>query len=137
MSTTPTEDRALIIELLNAYSFALLDRNWDAWLETFTPDGHADYTTAGGIAGTPAQAAEWLQNTFGMFDVTSSQASNAIVTFTGNDSASVRSMYKMVMRIPGDTPTYMEANGWYQDKVVRTKDGWRIADRFEHILYVR
>ena len=43
----------------------------------------------------------------------------------------------MVMRIPGDTPTYMEANGWYQDKVVRTKDGWRIADRFEHILYVR
>lgn len=137
MTDGRADDRIQIVELLNTYSFAMLDRNWDAWLATFTSDARCDYTTAGGIAGTPAEAAEWLKGAFGMFDVTASQASNAIVTFTGPDSADVRSMYKMVMRIPGDQPTFLEASGWYQDKVRRTESGWKIADRYEHILYMR
>jgi hypothetical protein len=51
--------------------------------------------------------------------------------------AKVRSIYKMVMKIGGESPTYMEACGYYNDIVVRTADGWRIADRFEQILYIR
>jgi hypothetical protein len=130
-------DRLLIAELLNTYSYAMLDRDFDAWKNCFTTDGHADYTTAGGVAGTPAEAAEWLKGVFGMFDISASQASNVVIEFTGDDTANVRSMYKMVMRIPGDTPHYMEACGWYRDKVKRTSDGWKIADRFEQLLYMR
>ena len=72
-----------------------------------------------------------------MFDVAASQTTNVVVDFTGDDTADVRSMYKMTMRIPGDTPTYLEACGSYHDKVTRTTAGWRLADRFEHLLYVR
>jgi hypothetical protein len=43
----------------------------------------------------------------------------------------------MVMKIGGETPTYMEACGYYNDTIVRTADGWRIADRFEQLLYIR
>ncbi len=74
-----------------------------------------------------------------MFAITASQASNAVVTFEGDGEAKVRSMYRMVMKIDGGAgaPTYMEAQGAYADTVVRTVHGWKLADRYEHLLYVR
>ena len=51
-------DRALITDLLSRYTWALVDRNWDAWQKVFTPDAHVDYSTAGGPVGSPAVAAK-------------------------------------------------------------------------------
>ena len=53
------------------------------------------------------------------------------------DKATVRSIYTMTMRIPGDQPTYMQASGWYNDTIVRTSEGWRIQNRFEQLAYVK
>ena len=133
------EDRAEINELLSRYAWAMADKDWTAWRATLTPDATVDYTTAGGVAGTADEAMAWLEQTMGGFDVTMSAVGNAVIDPTDNDddTAGVRSLYRMVMRIPGDTPTYLEASGWYRDTVVRTADGWRIADRFEQMLYVR
>lgn len=137
MSTDRVADRQEINELLARYSWAMHDRDFDAWQACFTPDAHADYTTAGGIAGTPAEAAAWLSSTMSMFETNISHGGNVVVNFDSDDSAKVRSIYKMVMKIGGESPTYMEACGYYNDVVVRTADGWRIADRFEQILYIR
>jgi len=137
MTESHAPDRLEIGELLARYAWALADRDWVAWQACFTADAVADYTTAGGVVGTPAEAAAWLEPTLSMFDVSISQASNVVIDFTSDDSADVRSMYKMVMRIPGDTPTYMEACGYYRDRVERDAGGWLLAHRFEHILYVR
>ena len=137
MTEPHAPDRLEIGELLARYAWALADRDWVAWQACFTADAVADYTTAGGVVGTPAEAAAWLEPTLSMFDVSISQASNVVIDFTSDDSADVRSMYKMVMRIAGDTPTYMEACGYYRDRVVRGAGGWLLAHRFEHILYVR
>ena len=137
MTDLRTADRLAIGELLARYSWALADNDWAAWQACFTADAHADYSTAGGVVGTPADAAAWLQPTMTMFDVAISQSSNVVVDFTGDDTADVRSMYKMVMRIPGDTPIFMEACGYYRDKMARTSTGWLLTDRFEHLLYVR
>ena len=133
------EDRAEINELLSRYAWAMADKDWAAWRATLTPGAMVDYTTAGGVAGTADEAMAWLEQTMGGFDVTMSAVGNAVIDPTDNDddTAGVRSLYRMVMRIPGDTPTYLEASGWYRDTVVRTADGWRIADRFEQMLYVR
>ncbi len=57
-----TADRLDIIELLHRYSWAMLDKDWAAWQACFAEGAHVDYTTAGGIAGTPAEAAAWLEN---------------------------------------------------------------------------
>ncbi len=137
MTDARTADRLAIHELLGRYSWALADRDFLAWQACFTDNGHADYTTAGGIAGTPAEAAAWIEPSLAMFDVSISQNSNVVIDFTGDDTANVRSLYKMVMRIPGDTPIFMEACGFYRDTIVRTASGWLIADRFEHLLYIR
>jgi 3-phenylpropionate/cinnamic acid dioxygenase small subunit len=133
------EDRAEINELLSRYAWAMADKDWTAWRATLSPDATVDYTTAGGVAGTADEAMAWLEQTMGGFDVTMSAVGNAVIDPTDNDddTATVRSLYRMVMRIPGEPPTYLEASGWYRDTVVRTADGWRIADRFEQMLYVR
>ncbi|HEX4982019.1 MAG TPA: nuclear transport factor 2 family protein [Ilumatobacteraceae bacterium] len=137
MNEARTADRLAIGELLSRYAWSLADRDWSAWQACFTADAHADYTTAGGVAGTPADAAAWLEQTMSMFDVAVGHTGNVVIDFLDDDTAAVRSMYKMVMRIPGDAPTYMEACGYYRDKVVRDRSGWLLADRVEHLLYIR
>lgn len=133
------EDRAGINELLSRYAWAMADKDWTAWRATLTSDATVDYTTAGGVAGTADEAMAWLEQTMGGFDITMSAVGNAVIEPTDNDddTANVRSLYRMVMRIPGEPPTYLEASGWYRDTVVRSANGWRIADRFEQMLYVR
>lgn len=130
-------DHQEIEELLHRYAWAMCDKDWAAWQAVFAPGARVDYSTAGGVVGTPAEAASWLEQTFGTFDVAVSHAGNLVVDFDGDDSARLRSLYRMVMRIPGDPPTYMEACGWYRDTAVRTDQGWRLGDRFEQLLYVR
>jgi 3-phenylpropionate/cinnamic acid dioxygenase small subunit len=137
MTDDRAADRLAIGELIARYAWGLADKDWAAWQACFTADAHVDYSTAGGIAGSAVEAAAWLEATLSMFDVTLSHTGNVVVDFTGDDTANVRSLYKMVMRIPGATPTFMEASGFYRDRVIRTTSGWRIADRFEQLLYLR
>jgi len=69
--------------------------------------------------------------------VSLSSGGNVAITFVSDDKATVRSIYTMTMRIPGDQPTYMQASGWYNDAIVRTPEGWRIQSRFEQLAYVK
>jgi 3-phenylpropionate/cinnamic acid dioxygenase small subunit len=130
-------DRALITDLLSRYTWALVDRDWDTWQKVFTPDAHVDYSTAGGPVGSPAIAAETFSGMMAMFDVSLSSGGNVAITFDNDDTAKVRSIYTMTMRIPGDQPTYMQASGWYNDTIVRTPNGWLISNRFEQLAYVK
>ena len=130
-------DRALITDLLARYSWALADRDWSAWVGCFTADAQVDYSTAGGPVGTPTDAANTFSGMMSMFDVSLSSGGNVAITFVGDDKATVRSIYTMTMRIPGDQPTYMQASGWYNDTIVRTSEGWRIQNRFEQLAYVK
>ncbi len=133
-------DRALITDLMARYSWALTDRNWDTWKSVFTADAQVDYSTAGGPVGSPTQAAETFAAMMGGFDVSVSSGGNVTIDFVDGDTATVRSIYTMMMRIPGadgGTPTYMQASGWYHDTVQRTADGWRIQKRFEQLAYVK
>ena len=74
------------------------------------------------------------------FDVSLSSGGNVTIDFVDADTAKVRSIYTMTMRIPGaegGAPTYMQASGWYVDQVRRTSAGWRLHDRFEQLVYVK
>jgi SnoaL-like domain len=132
-----TADRLAIGELLARYSWAMTDNNWDAWEATFTQSATADYSAAGGPSGSAHEARVWLEQTFAMFEVAVSQGTNLVIDFAGEDEADARSGYRMTMKIGGETPIYMEAQGWYRDHFVRTAGGWRIASRTESVGYIR
>lgn len=129
-----TDDRVAIAELMASYSWALSDRDWPAWRQVFTLDAHLDYSTAGGPVGDVETAAAWLESTLAGFAMVLSHGGNVVVRFDGDDRATVRSLYRMTMKIDGEQPTYIQAAGWYDDVVVRTADGWRIAERLERLL---
>ena len=130
-------DRAEINDLLLRYSEALNAADWESWAACFTEDAQLDYTTAGGVAGSVQDAVTWLSQTLVAFDMRIGRISNVLPTFVGADEARVSSQYSMTMRIAGDTPTYIDAAGWYDDTVVRTANGWRLANRYERIAYMR
>lgn len=138
--STEALDRTLILDLLARYSWALADRDWTAWTGVFTDDAQVDYSTAGGPVGTPQQAAETFGGMMAMFDVNISSGGTVVIDFTDVDTAKVRSGYTMMMRIPGADgaqPTYMQAQGYYNDTIVRTPAGWRIRNRYEQLVYVK
>jgi 3-phenylpropionate/cinnamic acid dioxygenase small subunit len=137
MDLQQLSDRAEINDLMIRYNESLNSADWESWSACFTADARVDYTTAGGIAGTVAEAATWLAETMVAFDMRIGRIANVLPTFTGADSATVSSQYSMTMRIAGEPPTYIDAAGWYDDEVVRTADGWRIASRHERIAFMR
>ncbi len=50
-------DVLAIQDLVTSYAYAVDDRDWPRWQALFLPDAHIDYTSAGGIAGSPAELA--------------------------------------------------------------------------------
>jgi len=137
MDLQQLSDRIEIGDLMVRYSEALNRADWDAWKAVFTPDAQLDYTTAGGIAGTPEAAVAWLGPTLSVFDMRIGRTHNVAVSFDGADRATITSQYSMTMRFAGETPTYIEAAGWYDDVAVRTAEGWRLSARTERIAYMR
>ena len=112
----------------------------DAGVQIFTDDAQVDYSTAGGPVGSPKDAAETFKGMMAMFDVSISAGGNVAIEFIDADSAKVRSIYIMTLRIPGADgaqPNYMQASGWYDDVIVRTANGWRIKKRFEQLVYAK
>ena len=135
MEHSETADRLAIAELLATYSDALSAKDFDKWQSAFAPDGVADYTGAGGVKGTPAECRAWLETVLAGFDFLHYTVANVIVRFdVGVDRATVTSAFHGTMRIPGadgGSPVHMRVGGNYNDTVVRSALGWRIASRTE------
>lgn len=143
MELQELSDRSDINDLLVRYSEALNRADWETLAGCFTPGAHVDYSTAGGVSGSVAEAVAWLSPTMAIFDARIHRMANVQICFDGADRAAIDSQYHVVMRIPGAPgdpkakPTFIEAAGWYADVVLRTPNGWLVSERVERILYTR
>jgi hypothetical protein len=57
-------DELEITALLNRYARAVDTKDWDLYRSVFTHDAHIDYSSAGAIAGSREQVADWLAQGF-------------------------------------------------------------------------
>jgi 3-phenylpropionate/cinnamic acid dioxygenase small subunit len=132
-------DRLEIDDLLSRYTFAIDDKDWDALDDVFVPDAQIDYTTSGGIKGAFPEIKAWLAKTLVMFPMTQHVLGNRRVTFDG-DTATSRTYFFNPMGAPkgdgGDGLQLFYVGGYYNDRLVRTGDGWRIAERFEETAWM-
>ncbi len=71
-----TADRLEIAETLSSYGWAMCDRDWDAWKAVFRAGAKVDYSTAGGVVGSPTRRPSGLSATFAMFEVAISHGGN-------------------------------------------------------------
>ncbi len=130
-------DRLAVDELVTEYAAAVDDGDWEAYRGLFTPEGRADYRSAGGIEGSAREVAGWLAEHLEAFPVRQRLIVNRRVRFgvreqdTG-DTARVRADYVAPMgrtgRDGGPAEPDLVCGGRYAFALLRTDDGWRLSE---------
>lgn len=129
MSTPPT-DRDEILDLIGRYAFAIDDRDWDALDDLFTPDGRVDFTATGGVAGTIPELKAFLDEAFSSIESSQHLMGSTVVSLAPDGrSATARTMCLNPLVFAGGTLATFAIS--YEDRLVRTPDGWRFAERVQ------
>ena len=93
-------DELEIPALLNRYARAVDTKDSALYRSVFTDDAHIDYSSAGAIAGTLDEVADWLSQGFAAIPMTSNYITN-IESQVDGDKVRVRAMFYNPMKLPG------------------------------------
>lgn len=123
---TEREDRQDIADLLTRYATGIDSRDWPLFRTVFTDDCELDYGVVGVWKGRDA-VADFMEQAHAMAGHTLHRLSNLAISVDG-DAAVARS-YIDGLIMAADNQSGVNAIGYYDDEIVRTPDGWRIARR--------
>jgi 3-phenylpropionate/cinnamic acid dioxygenase small subunit len=123
---TEREDRQDISELLVRYATGIDRRDWPLFRTVFTDDCELDYGEIGKWSGVDA-VTEFMEKTHAMAGHTLHRLTNQVIAVQG-DEASARTYVDALIMV-GDDNAGVNGIGFYDDEIVRTADGWRIARR--------
>lgn len=120
------QDREDIADVLLRYATGIDRRDWRLFRTVFTDGCELDYGEVGSWKGVDA-VTEFMQQAHAMAGHTMHRLTNQVITVDG-DSAQART-YVDALIMFGDTNSGVNAVGFYDDEIVRTDDGWRVARR--------
>ena len=128
------QDVASIIRTLNLYALAMDTQRWDLFDQIFTSDVDADY----------ADPAHWrdlesFKRDFGAyhapFDSTQHVMMNHLVEVAGDVAHSFVYGTWLLIKRGTEGGDFWQGTGWYDDRLVRTADGWRIRSRACRVVW--
>jgi len=129
-------DRLEITALLYRYSRAVDGKDWGLYRSVFTDDAYIDYSSAGAIAGSRDEVADWLSKGFASIPMAMHYITNIEILELTEDSAQVRAMFYNPMQLPAMTELSF-CGGYYHHELVRTPDGWRSRNlREENVWFL-
>jgi 3-phenylpropionate/cinnamic acid dioxygenase small subunit len=132
-SAVSREVRLDVTDVLVAYATGIDRRDWDLFRRCFTDDCEADYGDIGVWHGAD-EITEWMRRTHEPCGPTLHRITNAAVAADGG-SVTARCYVDALILLP-DGVTGARAAGFYDDVLVATGGGWRIARRrFTPVLY--
>lgn len=123
---TTHEDRLDIIDVLVRYATGIDRRDWPLFRTVFTDDCELDYGEIGKWSGVDA-VTEFMDQSHAMAGHTMHRLSNYAIAVDG-DTATART-YIDGLIMAQDNNSGVNAVGFYDDELVRTSAGWRIARR--------
>jgi 3-phenylpropionate/cinnamic acid dioxygenase small subunit len=130
------DDKAQIADVLIRYATAIDSKDWPLLRSCWTDEIDVDYGDLGHFAAAEALTDLMRQIHDGM-GPTYHRMTNFVINAEG-DRATARSyVHALLMAIPDDSASWVEALGHYDDELVRTPDGWRISRRTTHIARVQ
>jgi hypothetical protein len=130
-------DHLAIQDLATAYAYAVDDRDWVRWESLFLPDTLVDYTSAGGIAGTPKEVGAWMPDAMSVFVFCLHTTSTHEIRFSGPDQATGRvHVFNRNGVEWNGSPELFDVGAVYDDTYARVGSQWKIASRIEHTIYV-
>jgi 3-phenylpropionate/cinnamic acid dioxygenase small subunit len=123
---TEREDRQDISEVLLRYATGIDRREWPLFRTAFTDDCELDYGEIGTWHGVDAVTA-FMETSHAMAGHTMHRLTNQVITVDG-DRAEARTYVDGLIMF-GEAGSGVNAIGFYDDEIVRTEGGWRIARR--------
>jgi 3-phenylpropionate/cinnamic acid dioxygenase small subunit len=120
------EDRQDISEVLLRYATGIDRRDWPLFRTVFTDDCELNYGEVGSWRGVDA-ITEFMEQAHAMASHTMHRLTNQVITVDG-DKAQSRTYVDALIMV-GDSNSGVNAAGFYDDDLVRTADGWRVARR--------
>src|SRR6185437_1225379 len=123
---TEREDRQDISDLLVRYATGIDRRDWPLFRTVFTDDCELDYGEIGAWNGVDA-VADFMEKVHALAGHTLHRLSNQVIAVDGDQA--VARTYVDALIMVGDNTSGVNGIGFYDDDIVRTPDGWRIARR--------
>lgn len=126
---TGLQDRQDISDLLVRYATGIDRRDWPLFRTVFTDDCQLDYGEIGSWSGVDA-VTDFMEKVHAMAGHTLHRLSNQAVAIDG-DNAVARTYVDALIMSADDQSGGQGVNGigFYDDEIVRTPEGWRIASR--------
>lgn len=130
MISDSVSDRLAVSEVLDEYARGIDSRDWDLVVSCFTEDAYLDYTAFGSIKGPVGDVVGWLQEALAAFVMSQHHVTNRHITIDGDEAVvSAELLAIMGMATEPNKMSMMFTGGQYNDRLVRTPDGWKIAKR--------
>ncbi len=132
MSAQEISDRFEIEDVLTRYAWSIDKREFDGLDDVFTADASIDYSSSGGIKGKFPEVKQWLSTVLPYFPAYQHFVTNKDIRIDGDKATSRAEFYNPMMQAKeGGATSLFFVGGEYHDQLVRTADGWRIAERVE------
>lgn len=129
-------DQLEVQSLLTRYCTSIDSKQYDGLDAVFTPDAYIDYSASGGTKGRFPEVKAWLAEVLAMFSMTQHVIANFEIVVNGDEATSRCVFYNpMQFANPEETKPMFWVGGYYNDKLVRTTDGWRITERIEDMSW--
>ena len=116
-----------VSDVLVRYATGIDRRDWDLLSTCFADDLVADYGDIGSWHG-PAEITAWMRDVHEPCGYTLHRITNVAVNPIGPGRVGARS-YVDALVLGADNLSGAHATGFYDDELVETPDGWRIARR--------
>jgi 3-phenylpropionate/cinnamic acid dioxygenase small subunit len=123
---TDREDRQDITEVLLRYATGIDRRDWSLFRAVFTDDCDLDYGEIGAWQGVDA-VTDFMQQAHAAAGRTLHRLTNPVIVVDG-DRAEARTYVDALVMLT-DNKSAVNGIGYYDDEMVRTAAGWRIARR--------
>lgn len=121
-------DIGAIINVLNLYGLAMDSQRWDLFDRIYTQDADVDFGGASHWTDLAKFKGDF-EAFHTPFDATQHVMSGHVVDVNGDAAKAFTYGYWRLVRRGLDGGDFWEGSGWYDDALVRTKDGWRIKTR--------
>lgn len=127
MSDTFLDDHRAIIELTAVYCFALDEKDFEKLRDVFLPDASAQLGSSSqdGVD----EIIDRISGTLDRFDGSQHMVGTHQVEIDGDTATCRCYLQAQHMRPAGEEPPLLTVGGRYEDRLVRTPEGWRIAHR--------
>ena len=124
------EDRLDIQEVLYRYARMVDEKDWVQMDEIFAPDATVDYVSSGGQRGPYRETLAWLARALEPWPDNLHFISNLSIELRGDRAIATCYFQAPMGQVDGSGRQVMVTNaGHYDDELVRTAGGWRIARR--------